>query len=200
MKRASLFHRYQCVINRRTHRHRLGFIVFLGRGTQSGWINFRCSLVARVGNAGTQAQLLKRVFNPAATADRKQWEVLITIFQPSVLLHIEAITQFLNFTYHLRLVTSLACNYSQYATKQCVEVLTSYTLGYGNEIENTIRQVLNDIERTLPGILKNIDLGTLQTLEKAPGGAINWATRLFGRDYKKQVEISKFDQNLLYRD
>ncbi|WP_299592939.1 hypothetical protein [uncultured Microbulbifer sp.] len=94
----------------------------------------------------------------------------------------------------------LSNNYSLFAAEQGVELPTSYTLGYGNEIDNTIRQVFSDVERTLPGMLRNIELSTLQTLEELPGGAVDWATRLFGQPYKDQVEISKFDQNLLCKD
>jgi hypothetical protein len=89
----------------------------------------------------------------------------------------------------------LSNQYSALAKRFGLETPLFYTLGYGEQIELTMKTMLADLRRTLPTVLQRVSMEDLLAVERDEFGAETKARMRFGAEYMQHVEISALITN-----
>jgi hypothetical protein len=87
----------------------------------------------------------------------------------------------------------LSGDYSKLAKKYGINVESTFVLGYGEEISQTMDKILQLLKETLSIVVEKASLQDLVCIEKEEFGGQEWAISLFGYDYEDCVEISLYD-------
>ena len=69
-----------------------------------------------------------------------------------------------------------------------------HRLGFKEEIESSLTDLMNDVCRTVPTLNRRVTLSDIEKIEEEQFGAAWAARQMFGNDYKKRVTVANLKE------